>query len=145
MSTYSSKPNFKVTVNNIPSACNGDCSYTFLSSVPILTAASIVNINELQLSVTNPSNIVIPLTDLTVVMDGKICVNLTGTLASFTCKLPKNLDNTPVLTAGDYLPVVTAKNIGTIDYAANLALINIPLTLTSIFPANGGNNGGYVA
>lgn len=47
MSTYSSKPNVRVNVNSIPSACVGDCTYTFLDSIPIVTAASIVNINQL--------------------------------------------------------------------------------------------------
>lgn len=29
MATYTDKPNVRVTVSDIPSACNTDCSYTF--------------------------------------------------------------------------------------------------------------------
>lgn len=47
MSTFADKPNFKVTVNNIPSVCNGDCSYSFLTTVPVVTSSQIVNVNKL--------------------------------------------------------------------------------------------------
>lgn len=47
MSTYSNKPGFRVKVNNIPAVCNGDCTYTFLTSLPIITSSTIININKL--------------------------------------------------------------------------------------------------
>lgn len=141
MTTYATKPSVRVTVAGIPSACNADCSYDFITSVPSVTAAAITSVSQLTLTVTNPGTAV--LADLTVTLDGQTCVNLTGTFASFACKLPVNADLTPVLRAGSYLPVVFIKNVGFID--CDLSLVSpivIPLTLTSLSLSTGGNNGG---
>lgn len=83
------------------------------------------------------------LKDLTVTIDGKSCTNLVGTLANFTCDLPKNTDNTPILSAGSHYPVVTIKGMGTADRDALVAAIIVNFDLTSSNPSTGGNNGGY--
>jgi hypothetical protein len=85
MGTYANKPSFRVTVNNIPSVCNGDCSYTFLTSVPVITSSQIVSVNKLELAINNPTTTTIALSDLTVTLDGQKCTNLVGFLSNFTC------------------------------------------------------------
>lgn len=144
MSTYANKPNFRVTVNNVPSVCNGDCSYTFLTSVPVVTSSQIVSVNKLELVINNPTSTNIVLSDLTIILDGQKCINLVGTLNNFTCDLPKNTDNTPILSAGNHYPVVTVKNIGTINI--DMTVVNPIIStfdLTSSTPSTSGNNGGY--
>ena len=142
MSTYSTKPNVRVTVNNIPSVCNGDCTYTFLTTIPILLSASIKNMNQLGLSINNPTNNTIMLSDLAIELDGQPCINLVGSLSSFTCDLPKNTDNTPIISAGDHLPVVKVNRLGLIDIDSSVNPISVDLTATPSI-TSGGNNGGY--
>lgn len=72
MRTYSDKPNVQVTVNGIPSACNTDCTYTFIESVPTLTALSL-NGNTVTIGLTNPTSLTDDMTKVTVTIDGKTC------------------------------------------------------------------------
>ena len=143
MSTYSNKPNFIVNVNGIKSACNGDCTYTFLTSVPNVTASDITSINKLGLTIAVPTGMTLALTDLTITLDGKACITPTGTLASFTCQLPINTDNSPIISAGSHFPVVIAKNIGTLGIDSAVTPINVTFSFTNATAATGANNGGY--
>jgi hypothetical protein len=65
-------------------------------------------------------------------------------MASFTCDLPENSVNVPLIRAGSYLPIVTAGGIDVHPTAA-LANINVPLTVTSLSPSTGGANGGTIS
>lgn len=84
MNTYSNKPNVRITVSNIPSACNTDCTYTFLTNVPVVTSSSLSG-NTLSLVLTDPGSLNSALTAITVTVDNQPCVNLVGTMTSFTC------------------------------------------------------------
>lgn len=84
MRTYSNKPNVRVTVNDIPSACNADCTYTFLTSVPVVNSSSL-NGNTLALTLTDPGSLNAVLSTITVTVDNQPCTNLVGTMTSFTC------------------------------------------------------------
>lgn len=68
MATYSDKPSVRVTVSGIPSACNADCSYTFVDNVPILTAATL-STNVMSLTISDPANLNAPLSAITVTLD----------------------------------------------------------------------------
>jgi hypothetical protein len=142
MRTYSNKPNVRVMVNDIPSACNTDCTYTFVNNVPIVTAASISGYT-LSLTLSDPGTLNAPLTDIQVVLDNQPCTNLIGTMARFTCDLPTNSDNSPILTAGTYFPTVVVSPVGiiSIDPTVNPFVIN--LAVTSVTNSSGGLNGGY--
>ena len=83
MNTYSSKPNVRVTVSDIPSACNTDCTYTFLTNVPVVNSSSL-NGNILSLTLTDPGSLNAALTAITVTVDNQSCTNLTGTMKNFT-------------------------------------------------------------
>ena len=84
MRTYSNKPNVRVTVNDIPSACNTDCTYTFLTSVPVVNSSSLSG-NTLSLTLTDPGSLNAALSTITVTLDNQPCTNLVGTMTSFTC------------------------------------------------------------
>jgi len=53
MRTYSSKPNVKVTVNGIPSACNTDCTYTFITQLPVVTQVDLADV-VLDIEISDP-------------------------------------------------------------------------------------------
>lgn len=105
MRTFSNKPNVRVTVSDIPSSCNTDCTYTFLTDLPILTSLSLSGYT-LSLGLTSSTPISATLSDLIITLDNQLCTNLIGTIDSFTCDLPFNSDNTPILTAGSHYPNV---------------------------------------
>jgi hypothetical protein len=142
MKTHSSKPTVQVTVNGIPSACNTDCSYTFIDSVPALTALSMTG-NTVSISLSDPSSLNAALDKLTVTIDNKPCISLTGTMASFTCTLPQNPDNTPTLTAGKHYPTIKIDPLGYANIDKTIAAITVAFALTSVSPTSGSANGGY--
>ena len=84
MRTFSNKPNVRVTVNDIPSACNTDCTYTFFTSVPVINSCSLSG-NILSLTLTDPGLLNAALSEITVTIDNQPCKNLVGTMTSFTC------------------------------------------------------------
>jgi hypothetical protein len=141
MRTPSVKPGVIVSVNGIQSACNGDCSYTFLENLPIVTGVNLtgstvnLNVSDLSLAINN-------LKELTVTVDGQNCVNFTGTTTNFNCKLPANTDATPILSAGAHLPVVNLASLGTLSYGPDVTAITANLVLTSVTSSSGLSNGG---
>ena len=145
MNTYSAKPNVRVTVNGIPSACNTDCTYDFLSSVPKVTAATLSGYT-LSLILTDPVPLNANLSKVTVTLDGQPCkiLDLTKTMTNFSCILPNNTDGSAVLRAGDYFPVVKIDPVGYVDIDAAVVAINVPLNLTSAVSSTGGTNGGQI-
>lgn len=145
MYSYASKPNVRVTVNGIPSACNIDCGYDFVSGVPKVTSATLSGYT-LSLVLTDPAGLNANLTKVTVALDGQICkiVDLTQTMTSFSCLLPNNTDGTAKLRAGDHYPVVRIEPIGYAEIDAGVNPINVPLTIASVTNSTGGNNGGIV-
>ncbi len=72
-----------------------------------------------------------------------MCLDLTGTMASFTCTLPKNSDNTATLSSGNHYPVILISPIGYAAIDTAIPAINVAFSLTSLNPANGNANGGY--
>lgn len=142
MRTYSNKPNVRVTVNDIPSACNNDCTYTFVSDVPTITALSLSG-SSLSIEITSSAPISAGLNDISVTLDGQLCANLTGTVNSFACDLPTNPDNTPVLTAGSHYPQVTISQLGLVSIDPIVNPIIVDLSLSAVSTSTGGVNGGY--
>ncbi len=115
MRTYSNKANVRVTVNEIPSACNTDCGYIFYDEVPSLIESTLTT-STLSLTLNNTDTLIsIDLSDIKVTLDNQPCVNLTGDVDSFTCELPTNSDATPILTAGSHYPVVTISGLGIVS------------------------------
>jgi len=57
--------------------------------------------------------------------------------------LPKNSDNTPILTAGDHYPSVVISPIGIVSIDPTVNPINVGLNLLSVTNSSGGTNGGY--
>lgn len=84
--TSSPTINVQILVNDIPSVCKGDCSYSFITNSPILTAASRNNA-ILALSLTDPSALNYSLADVTVTLNNQPCniLNLNDPISSFTC------------------------------------------------------------
>lgn len=144
MRTYSNKPNVRVTVSGIPSACNADCTYEFLpdASVPTISAVTLTGYT-LSFTLTGTGSLTSTMKDFTITLDNQPCTNLVGTLASFTCTLPKNADNTPILTAGTYFPIVKLSPIGYLPFDPSVTAITTTLALTSVASNSGGINGGY--
>jgi hypothetical protein len=145
LSTPSSSANVLVHVNGIPSVCLGNCIYTFLSSSPQVTAASISG-PTMTLTLTDPVPIGYTLADVTVTLGGQPCAinNITAPLDNFQCSLPANTDGTATMTAGSYLPVVTVQQSGNAPCLASITPFNFQLSLTSLNFTSGGNNGGYL-
>lgn len=44
-------------------------------------------------------------------------------MASFTCNLPQNTDNTPILEAGEFSPEVMISGLGYIELASGVAAL----------------------
>lgn len=129
----------------MPSVCLGSCGYNFLSTSPEVTAASISG-KVVTLSLTDPGLIGYTLSDVTVTIGGQPCTiaNLASPIGGFTCNLPVNSDNTANVPAGNYFPVVTIKQSGTVPLVNSITAFNFPLTLTTLSVTSGGTNGGYV-
>lgn len=76
--------------------------------------------------------------DLAATVDGG------STVAAISCSMMTNNDGTPVLIAGDTVPLVYVEPLG----IAHLDLVTMPLTttlqITALTPNTGGNNGGYL-
>jgi hypothetical protein len=142
INTYSDQPNVIVTVDDIPSACNTNCTYAFLNTVPVVDSATLSGFT-MSLALTDPGNLKAPLSAIKVTLDNQPCTDLAGTMLSFTCKLPKNTDNTPILTAGSHLPKVTISPVGIVSNNPSLSPITINLLMSSVTTSSGGNNGGY--
>ena len=64
-------------------------------------------------------------------------------MTSFTCILPKNSDNTPILTAGSHYPVIKIDPIGYASIDKSINSITVAFALTSVTPSSGRANGGY--
>ena len=121
----------------------GTCSFAFDYNIPELTAASLSG-STLTLSVTDPANVGFTINDITVKFDERSCTITTGTIANFNCDLEVTSgSNTPIVRAGDHMPVVSIEGIGLIAVSPLVNMINIPLTLTIATPVSGNDNGGY--
>ncbi len=142
MKTYTDKPSVIVSVDDIPSACNADCTYTFLNAVPVVETASLTG-PTLSLVLTDPGNLNAPLSAITVTLDNQPCINLVGTMIDFNCTLPKNVDNTPIITAGTHVPTVIISPVGLVSINPSLTPITVNLAMSSVTTSSGGNNGGY--
>ena len=129
MRTYSDKPNIMVKVNEIDSACNTDCRYTFLQQVPTVTNVELDGYT-LSMTLTNPQSINLPLDQISVFLDNQPCISLTGTLTSFTCELPYNEEDiSPILSAGSHYPVILLSSLGYADIDDELMPIEISLEI----------------
>lgn len=142
MKTYTDKPSVIVTVDDIPSACNTNCTYTFLNAVPVVQSATLTGFT-LSLVLNDPGNLNAALSAITVTLDNQPCTNLVGTMTGFDCTLPKNSDNTPILTAGSHIPRVIISPVGLVSTVSTLTPITVNLVMSSVTTSSGGNNGGY--
>jgi hypothetical protein len=57
--------------------------------------------------------------------------------------LPKNSDNTPILTVGSHYPNVIISPIGTVSIDPTVNPIDVGLNLVTVTNSSGGTNGGY--
>jgi len=107
MNTHSDKPNVRVQVSGIPSACNTDCTYEFIDIVPTVTSMSLSG-EIVAFTLSNTGSLTSTVNDTTVMIDGKVCsiTNKMMPLNAFECYLPVNTDSTPILTAGDHMPTI---------------------------------------
>ena len=143
MSTASSSGNLRVTVNDMPSVCVNDCTYQFITSVPEVNAFSLTG-NTISITLSNTASLTTSsLQDISVTLDNQLCTGVTGTLSSFTCILPQNTDNSPIIKAGDHFPVVLIDGLGYILMEAGVVAHTQPFTVSSLTPSTGGTNGGY--
>lgn len=86
----------------------------------------------------------IPMSAITVQVQGLPCaVDNGATLASLTCTLSKNSDNSPTLVAGSFTPAVYINPTGYAAYASGVNPISVALVTSALSISTGGNNGGY--
>lgn len=102
-----------------------------------MTASTLTDFT-LALTLSDPNTLAAPLTDITVTLDGQSCVNLVGTMTSFTCDLPKNADDSPQIRAGDYFPLVFIAGTGTILMESSVVAHSFTLSIASLSPTSGG-------
>ena len=96
------------------------------------------------MTIANHQNTTIPVSDITVNVQGLPCaVDSGSTLASLTCTLSKNSDNSPTMVAGSFTPAVYIKPTGYAAFASGVSPLSVPLVATALSVATGGNNGGY--
>jgi hypothetical protein len=122
MRTYSDKPNVRVTVDGIPSACYSDCRYDFISQLPIITGVNITGA-VLNLNISDPETAIKALKDITITLDGLACQNLAGSTTVLHCDLQTNADGTPIITAGNHLPVVSVSPWGILAFDVGVSPI----------------------
>jgi hypothetical protein len=63
-------------------------------------------------------------------------------ISSFTCTVNKNPDNSPIIRAGSYIPVVEVKNVGFAQPIPNFTEVPVTLIATSTTGATVGLTGG---
>lgn len=142
LSTFDSQASVLVSVNSVPAICKEDCKYTFIDATQI-TALSLSG-SVLTMTITNQQNNTIPISTITVQVQGLPCnVDISSTLASLTCTLTKNTDNSPTLVAGNFTPAVYINPTGYAGLASGVNPIPVSLITTSLSVSSGGNNGGY--
>ena len=143
LNTVGTTSNVLVTTNGVPSVCTGNCNYAF-NTYTELTALSYAG-STLSLSLSDPTPLNFAINTITVTVGGQPCaVNGASTLASLTCALSTNTDSTPILVAGDVVPVVNVGTYGIAGLASGVSALSIPLTTSTLSVTTGGNNGGYL-
>lgn len=124
-----------VTVNDIQSECQGDCSYAINATVTPIIASSVYNsvTGVLTLNITDPGLLGFIPADVTVTIDGTPCpVSLASTIDALTCTVQSNDAGAPKLRAGSYKPVVEIKNVGFARPGASVSDITVGLVLSSL-------------
>ncbi len=140
LSTYSDKPNVLVSTNGIPAICMGNCGYTFIDNVKITALSR----SGSTLSMTLTTNLAIDISSIKITVQKKPCtINGGSTLTALTCTLATNQDGSPLLTAGTFIPQVYIDPIGIAGLNTGVNPFSIPLVVTQLANAIGGNNGGY--
>jgi hypothetical protein len=143
LNTHSSSINVQVNTNGVPAACTGDCSYTFNTFTEI-TALSYSG-SMLTFGISDPTSANFAKGLISVSVGGLNCpLNSGGTLSALSCALYSNSDGSPTLVAGSVIPIITVGEYGIADLASGVSPLSIPLVVTSVSVASGGNNGGYL-
>lgn len=144
MFSASSTPQVIVKSNNIHAVCSRDCSYTFVSTIPLITSQT-KSVNGVTVSVTiaDPLGLTYPNSNLNVKVDGQICTITSGTYNSFSCNLSTNIYGSPNIRAGSYDVQVYISGKGFVGVQTGVASINYDLVLSSLSMSSGGRNGGY--
>ena len=84
------------------------------------------------------------MSDLTVSLLGVPCLELTGTVDSFTCTFPTNDDGTPTLPAGTDYYLIHVASVGYVDSTA-LGAVTFNLVVNSVSPSVSSPSGGIEA
>ena len=141
--TLSDKPQINVKVDSLYAACPNDkCDYDIAAPADTLTILSFTRTGaELTIVVTTASEsmadanlLVAP--DLEITFGASTCVISSIALPNIVCDLPKNADDTPMIEAGDHLPIVHLNNRGYLSYSTSPAVTPeaFPIAITSISP-----------
>lgn len=69
--------------------------------MPLITSQSKTGAS-VSVSISDPSGLTYPNSDLSVKVDGQVCVIVSGIYTSFTCSLPTNANGSPKVRAGSY-------------------------------------------
>jgi hypothetical protein len=138
LTTASNSPSVRVTVNGIPSACVGNCAYSFVDYSKITALSYPGNGTTLTLGLSDSQSKAFTLSAVTVTVGGKPCTPLTGTISSFTCTLATNDDGSPILTAGTLTPVVSIAELGIAQLDTGVSPLTIPLQAAGL--TNSGAN-----
>lgn len=145
MYSVSPSPSVLIKVNSILSVCSSaDCVYSFITSTPEVTSQTVdARGVTISVSVNDPLNRNLLISNSFVSLDNQPCSILSGTLASFTCNVPVNSFGVPLIKAGSYNISVFINDYGYIKIRPRIATINYDLVLNSLDLNRGGTNGGY--
>ena len=144
MRTAGAKTPVEVTVNSIPAVCSTNCGYDFVDSGKVTALSSTGT--TVTLTITDPQTTGYALTDVYVSFAGQSCGIDTsvGSIASFTCELAVNTDNTPILLADSTTPRVFVVNGGLLPLDTGVTGLVHTFAATSATSSINGNNGGYL-
>lgn len=140
MRTAESVPQLYLKVNSIPAVCS-DCGYSFDATKTASVTAASLSVDTLTLTISDVGSVGFGFSDLIITLNGERCNELTGTLASLTCKFAKNSLNNAALPAGSNKPIVHVAQVGYAE-TSSISAITVPLTITSVTPGVSGTNGG---
>lgn len=144
LNTNSSSINVLVNTNSIPAICigNGTCDYEFKAYTEI---SSLSNTGTtLNFALADLLSQSFTASDITVTVDGQPCTSVSGAIGSLTCTMTANTDGTPILIAGNVVPLIYVKPLGIAALGSSASALSVSLATSSLSPSTGGNNGGYL-
>jgi hypothetical protein len=100
--------------------------------------------STLSFGISNPTSLNITSSSITVTADGLPCTVNSGSISALTCSLQTNSDGSPILIAGELIPIVYINPYGIAGPGSGVSPINVPLIAKSLSVSTGGNNGGLL-